>query len=140
MASGRDEIVVALPKGKLLELMTHRCHPFRVPTDSRIEGLGGARGVRALGVDSVADDSSDVVGSVPSERMEKGPGKAEETDDSEDTTERLATDSGSGIPLMNIVVDTDRVVTAGELIVGESGGWRGNCQCNVVCDLSVKHW
>jgi hypothetical protein len=39
--------------------------------DSRIEGLGGARGlagsgdgVRVLGVDSGTDDSSDIVGSI----------------------------------------------------------------------------
>jgi hypothetical protein len=68
----REKIWIA-PKGKPLELMVRRCHLFRVPTDSRIEGLGGARGlagrgggVRVLGVDSV-DVSSDVVGSVSGE-------------------------------------------------------------------------
>jgi len=96
--------------------------------DSRIEGLGGARGlVRVLGVDSVTDDSSDVVGSVSGERMGEGPGKGgtdltEVTGNSEDTTDRLATDSGSGILLAILVVDTLRVVSTGELIVGEGGG------------------
>jgi hypothetical protein len=67
-----------------------------------------------LGVDSVTDDSSDVVGSVSGERMGEGPGKGGGTDltevtgNSEDTTERLATDSGSGILLAILVVDTDR--------------------------------
>jgi hypothetical protein len=55
--------------------------------------------VRVLGVDSVTDVSSDVVGSVSSERMGEGPGKGgtdltEETGNSKDTTERLAMDSG----------------------------------------------
>jgi hypothetical protein len=60
--------------------------------------------------------------------MGDGPGKgggtdlAEETNNSEDTTERLATDSGSGIPLVILVVETDRVVSTGELTVGEGGG------------------
>jgi hypothetical protein len=60
--------------------------------------------------------------------MGDGPGKgggtdlAEETDNSEDTTERLATDSGSGILLAILVVEIDRVVSPGELIVGE-GDW-----------------
>ena len=91
--------------------------------DSRIEGL---RGVRLLGVDSVTDDSSDVVGSVSGERIGEGPGKGGgmaltgETGNS-DTTERLATDSGSGI-LAIPVVDSDRVVSTGELLVGEGGG------------------
>jgi hypothetical protein len=84
--------------------------------DSRIEGLGGARGlagsgdgVRVLGVDLVTDDSSDVIGSVSGERMGEGPGKGGgtvtdltgETGNSEDTTERLATDSGNGIFLVH---------------------------------------
>ena len=82
--------------------------------DSRIEGLGDTRGltgsgdgVRVLGVDSVTDDSSDVVGSVSGERMGEGPGKGGGTDltgetgNSEDTTERLATDLGSGIFLVH---------------------------------------
>jgi hypothetical protein len=97
--------------------------------DEWIEGLGGARGdVRVLGVDSVTDDSSDVVGSVSGERMGEGPGKGGGTDltevtgNSEDTTERLATDSGSGILLTILVVDTDRVGSTVELIVGEGGG------------------
>ena len=102
--------------------------------DSRIEGLGGARGlagddgVRLLGVDSVTEVSSDVVGSVSGERMGEGPGKGvgmdptEVTDTSEDTTERLATDSGSGIRAGVLVVDKVRVVPTGELVVEEDGG------------------
>jgi hypothetical protein len=80
-----------------------------------------------LGVDSVTDDSSDVVGSVSGERIGEGPGKGGGTDltgesgNSENTTERLATDSGSGI-LAIPVVDRDRVVSTGELLVGEGGG------------------
>jgi hypothetical protein len=83
--------------------------------DSRIEGLGGARGlagsddgVRVLGVDSVMDDSSDIVGSVFGKRMGEGPAKGGGTDltgetgSLEDTTERLATDSGSGIFLVHM--------------------------------------
>jgi hypothetical protein len=76
----------------------------------------------------VTDDSSDVVGSVSGERMGEGPGKGGGTDltgetgNSEDTTERLATDSGSGISLAILVVDTDRVVSTGELIVEEGAG------------------
>jgi hypothetical protein len=46
----------------------------------------------------------------------------EETDNSECATEWLATDPGSGTPLAILVVDTDRVVSTGELIVGEGGG------------------
>ena len=79
---GVQEKIWTAPKGKPLELMIRRCHLFRVPTDSRIEGLGSPRGlaasgdsVRVLGVDSVTDNSSDVVGSVSSERMGEGPGK-----------------------------------------------------------------
>jgi hypothetical protein len=45
-----------------------------------------------------------------------------ETGNSEDMTERLATDSGSGISLAILVVDTDRVVSTGELIVEEGAG------------------
>jgi len=37
-----------------------------------------------------------------------------ETGNSEDTTERLATDSGSGI-LVILVIDRDRVVSTGDL-------------------------
>jgi hypothetical protein len=84
--------------------------------DSRIEGLGGARGlagsgdgVSVLGVDLRTDESSDVVGSVSGERMGEGSGKGGgtvmnltgETGNLEDTTERLATDSGSGIFLVH---------------------------------------
>jgi hypothetical protein len=106
---GFQEKIWIAPKGKPLELMIRRCHLFQVPRDSQIEGLGGARrpgdGVRVLGVDSVTDDSSDVVGSVSGERMGEGPGKGGrtvtdltgETGNLEDTTERLATDSGNGI-------------------------------------------
>jgi hypothetical protein len=50
--------------------------------DSWIEGLGGARGlagsgdgVRVPGVDSVTDNSSDVVSSIFGEQMGEGPGK-----------------------------------------------------------------
>jgi hypothetical protein len=55
--------------------------------------------VRVLGVDSVTDVSSDIIGSVSGERMGEHPGKGgteltEETGNSEDTTERLAMDSG----------------------------------------------
>ena len=38
------------------------------------------------------------------------------------TTEGLATDSGSEIFLAHLVVETVRVVSTGELIVGEGGG------------------
>jgi hypothetical protein len=50
----------------------------------------------------VTDVSSDIVGSVSGERMGEGPGKGggmdltEVTDDSKDTTEGPAMDSGSG--------------------------------------------
>ena len=91
--------------------------------DPWIEGLGG--GVTVLGVDSVTDVSSDVVGSDSGERMGEGPGKGggtdltEVTDNSEDTT-----DSGSGIrlALLILVVDKVRVVPTGELAVGEDEG------------------
>jgi len=97
--------------------------------DPRIEGLGGARGlagrsdVRVLGVDSVTDDSSDVVGSVSSEPMGEGPGNGGGTDLTGETgnSERLATDSGSGI-LAIPVVDRDRVVSTEGLVVGEDRG------------------
>jgi hypothetical protein len=72
----------------------------------------------------VTDDSSDVVGNVSGERIGEGPGK-DGTDlagNSEDTTEGLATDSGSEILLAILVVETDKVVSAGELIVGEDEG------------------
>jgi hypothetical protein len=54
--------------------------------------------------------------------MGEGPGKGggTETGDSEDTTEKLATDSGSGILAMR-VIDRDRVDSTWELIVGEGG-------------------
>ncbi len=96
--------------------------------DSRIEGLGGARGlagwsdgVRVLGVDSVTVDSNVVVGSVSGERMGEGPGN-DDTGNSVDTTEGLATDSGRWIFLAILVGDTDRVVSTEGLIVGEGGG------------------
>ena len=93
-------------------------------------GLGGrGGGVRELGVDSVTDDSSVVVvGSVSGERMGEGSGKGggtgltEGTGNSDGTTEGLATDSGSEIRPAILVVDTVRVVSPGELMVGESGG------------------
>ena len=81
-----------------------------------------------LGVDSATDDSSDVVGSTSGERMGEGPGNGGGTDltvetgNSENTAERFATDSGSGILLAILVVDTDRVVSTGDLMVGEGGG------------------
>jgi hypothetical protein len=55
--------------------------------------------VRVLGVDSMTD-----VSSVSGKRMGEGPGKGgtdltKVTGNSEDTTERLAMDSGSGILL-----------------------------------------
>jgi len=81
-----------------------------------------------LAVDSVTDDSNDVVGSVTGEGMGEGLGKdggtdlTGETGNSEDRTEGLATDAGSRIFLAILVVDTVRVVSAGELIVGEGGG------------------
>lgn len=81
-----------------------------------------------LGVDSVTVDSSDVVGRVSGEPMGEGLGKeggtdlTEETGNSEDTTGGLATDSGSEIFLAIQVVGTDRVVSTGELMVGEGGG------------------
>jgi len=59
--------------------------------------------------------------------MGEGPGKGGGTDltgktgNSDDTTEWLATDSGSGI-LVIPVVDRDRVVSTRELIVGEGRG------------------
>jgi hypothetical protein len=96
-----------------VEKRTRLCPLWGGVKDEWIEGLGGAR-VRELGVNSVTDDSSDVVGSVSSKQMGEGPGKGgrtdftEVTDNSEDTTERLATDSGSGILLAILVVDTDR--------------------------------
>ena len=71
----------------------------------------------------MTDDSRDVVGSVSGERMGDGPDKGggidltEETDNSEDATE-----SGSRIRVAILVVDTDRVVSTGELVVGEGGG------------------
>jgi len=61
--------------------------------------------VRLLGVDSVTDDSSYVVGSVSSKRIGEGPGKGGgmaltgETGNL-DTTERLATDSGFCVELI----------------------------------------
>jgi len=78
--------------------------------------------VRLLGVNSVTDDSSNVISSVSGERMGEGPGKGGGmATGKSDTTERLATDSGSGI-LAIPVVDSNRVVFAGELLVGEGGG------------------
>ena len=68
--------------------------------------------------------------------MRKGPGKGGGTDftevtgNSEDATERFATDSGSGIRLAILVLDKARVVPTGELIVGENGGQRGNSRGN----------
>jgi hypothetical protein len=88
--------------------------------DSRIEGLEGTRGglaerrdgVRVLGVDSVTDDSNDVVGSDSGEPLgeTEGPGKGSGTDltdlgSSEDTREGLDTDLGSEVFLAIIVVD-----------------------------------
>jgi hypothetical protein len=68
---GVQEKIWIAPKGKPLELMICRYHLIRVPTaahrDSRIDGLGDARGVRVLAVDSLTDDSSNVVGSVSGE-------------------------------------------------------------------------
>ena len=99
--------------------------------DIRIEGLGGARGpagcvggVRALGVNSVTDVSSDIVSGVSGEQMGEGPGKrggkdlAEVTGDSEEMTERPATDSGSGTRLAIPAVDKVRVVPSKEHWVG----------------------
>jgi hypothetical protein len=103
-----QEDIWIVPKGKLLELMIRRCHLFRVPRNEWIEGLGGTR-VRVLGVDLVTDDSS-----ISDEQMGEGPSKGGGTDltevtgNSEDTTERLATNSGSGILLAIPVVDTTR--------------------------------
>jgi hypothetical protein len=57
--------------------------------------------------------------------MVEGPGKGGGTDltvNSEYTTEGLATDPGSGTPMAVLVVETDRVVSTEELIVGEGGG------------------
>ena len=60
--------------------------------------------------------------------MGEGPGKgggedlAEVTGDSEEMTERPATDSGSGTRLAIPAVDKVRVVPSKELIVGEGGG------------------
>jgi len=73
-----------------------------------------------LRVDSVTDDSSDVVGSVSGERMGEGPGKGGGTELTGETG-RLATDSGSGI-LAILVVGRDRVVSTVGLRVGEDGG------------------
>ena len=76
-----------------------------------------------LEVDSVTD-----IGSVSGERMGKGPGKGggtdltEVTSNSEDTTEWLATDSGSGRHLAILIVDKVRVDHTWELAVGENGG------------------
>jgi hypothetical protein len=60
-----------------------------------------------LEVDSVTDDSSNIVSSVSGERYDR----------------TLATDSGSGI-LAIPVRERDRVVITGELIVGEPEGGR----------------
>ena len=60
--------------------------------------------------------------------MGEGPGKGggtdltEVTDDSEDTTEGPATDSGSGMRAGVLVVVKVRAVPTGELVVGEDGG------------------
>jgi hypothetical protein len=76
----------------------------------------------------VIDISSDIVDSINGERMGEGPGKGGGTDlteltgNSEDTTERLATNSGSGMRAGVLVVDKVRVVPTGELVVGEDGG------------------
>lgn len=103
--------------------------------DSRIEGLGGlARdGVRLLGVDSVTDDSNDVVGSDSGGPMDEGPGRDERTDlgglagetgSSGATTEGLDTDSGSSMFRAIVIVDTDGVLSMseGELVEGEITG------------------
>jgi hypothetical protein len=101
--------------------------------DSRIEGLEGTRGlavrregVRVLGVDSVAEDSNDVIGSVSGERMGEGPGKGGTTDLSlveitgdEGAGEGLNTDAGSSVSLAIIIVDIDGVLSmsVGVLVV-----------------------
>jgi hypothetical protein len=59
--------------------------------------------------------------------MGVGPGKGkteltELTGDPKDTTERVATDSGSGIRAGVLVVDKVREVPTGELVVGEDEG------------------
>jgi hypothetical protein len=70
----------------------------------------------------MTDVSTDVVGSVSGERMGEGPGEGGGTDltevtgNSEDTTERLATDSGSGIRAAILLVDKVRVVPTGKLV------------------------
>lgn len=54
--------------------------------------------------------------------MGEGPGRESETDctaNAEYTTEGLATDPGSRIPLTILVVETNRVVSTEDLIVGE---------------------
>jgi hypothetical protein len=104
--------------------------------DSRIEGLGGlARdGVRLLGVDSVTDDSNDVVDSDSGGPMGEGPGRddttdlgglAGETGSSDATREGLDTDSGSPMFRAIVIVDTDGGVLSmseGELVEGEITG------------------
>jgi hypothetical protein len=109
--------------------------------DSRIEGLGGlARdGVRLLGVDSVTDDSNDVVDSDSGGPMGEGPGRddttdlgglaggglAGETGSSDATREGLDTDSGSSMFRAIVIVDTDGGVLSmseGELVEGEITG------------------
>jgi hypothetical protein len=130
---GPQEKLWTAPNGKLIELMICRC--FGAHRDSQIEGLEGSRhdGVRVLGVDSVTDDSNDIVGSDSGGPIGEGPGKgggtdlidlAEETGNSEDTREGLATDSGSGMFLEVIIGDTDGrlSISEGELIVGEPRG------------------
>jgi hypothetical protein len=88
--------------------------------------------VRVLGVDSVTDDSNDVVGSVSGEAIGEGPGKgagadlmglAKASGNSEGGTEGLATDSGREVFMAIIVVDGVLSMSVelklGELIVGE---------------------
>jgi hypothetical protein len=119
---GDQEQIWIAPKGKPLEwwfvgVICFWC-PLR-PMDWRTR----RRRWRVLEVDSVTD-----IGSVSGERMGKGPGKGggtdltEVTSNSEDTTEWLATDSGSGRHLAILIVDKVRVDHTGELAVGENGG------------------
>lgn len=113
-------------------------------------GLEGTRGVLAvrrdgvieLGVDSVTDDSSDVVGSESGGPMGEGPGKGSGTElievtegtgrrgvtagrsegNSVDKTEGLNTDPGSEMPLAILVVETVGMlsISEGELIAERS--------------------
>jgi hypothetical protein len=74
-----------------IEKRTRSCPLWGGVKDEWIEGLGGAQ-VRELGVNSVTDDSSDVVSSVSSKQMGEGPGKGGGTDFTEVTDNLMASE------------------------------------------------